>query len=636
MLDAYTVRKAIPRILIAVIGINLSYYLCLAAVDITNIIGGGIADLLVTPFLKPDTFGSIGIANDVATNTAAAGLFITALVGVGGLVWGGAALSAGLALLGMLVPLLITVGLITLAIMFTLIIRQALLIFLVIISPVAIALFVLPGTEKYFKQWLDLFIKTLVVYPIIAVLFAMSTVMGAILLGTADASPDGIGLAKIFGAIVVVFAPLVLIPFAFKLAGGAIGAVMNVANGRAGGFAARTNKGFDGWRRNPNSVVGRKTEAGRSKRIERGTTASQLWARRPGGGRSGARAQRIGAATELQRGLADSRTKETERMKLASQDSDIQESILMTDDMVANDKAMLARQVAAGKGNVVLNPDGSTALDSSGEAIKGISQEQYDRRMQAHAFADSIGRTASNQRAAFLNGDRIKFSSPTGVEGYEAELETAKRVFNNDNASVAAAMNAHQAIAAGVGRADLSSALYGEDASRVRSSSKAGASGILSGHSNGVRGALKDHIETINDSKASVQDRAQSAQFLANMLSSAQSPYGAGNEENKRLVLQQREEIQKGFKVFANDPSTSTSYLHQEMSAPSGVERTITLADGTRETRAVPGGKVSGAAAAELRLQRMSQAEIDPALASTAKPPGAGTPPPPGAGGTTP
>ena len=51
-LDAYAVRKAVPRILIAVIGINLSIYLCLAAVDITNVIGRGIAGLITTPFVK--------------------------------------------------------------------------------------------------------------------------------------------------------------------------------------------------------------------------------------------------------------------------------------------------------------------------------------------------------------------------------------------------------------------------------------------------------------------------------------------------------------------------------------------------------------------------------------------------------
>src|SRR3989344_4953661 len=171
MLDAYTVRKAVPRILIAVIGINLSIYLCVAAIDITNVIGNGLGQLITEPFLKPDSFKDAGIENNVSNGIATGGLLIGGIIG-GTAVWA----AGGLAVIGALIPFMITVALITLAILFTLVIRQGLLILLTVISPVAIALFVLPGTEKYFKQWLDLFIKTLIVYPIIAAIFAVSTV----------------------------------------------------------------------------------------------------------------------------------------------------------------------------------------------------------------------------------------------------------------------------------------------------------------------------------------------------------------------------------------------------------------------------------------------------------------------------
>src|ERR1044071_3487623 len=105
MLDAYTLRKAIPRLVVAVIAINLSIYLCVAALDITTIIGKGLNQLLVTPFVQNDSFGGIDIKGNT-TNT------IAGVLGVGGVLVGiltlifvdGLFVSAALGLLGILMP----------------------------------------------------------------------------------------------------------------------------------------------------------------------------------------------------------------------------------------------------------------------------------------------------------------------------------------------------------------------------------------------------------------------------------------------------------------------------------------------------------------------------------------------------
>lgn len=262
MLDAYTVRKAIPRILIAVIGINLSIYLCVAALDVITIIGRGLDSLLSDPFTGGDGISVDGTKfnGNLATSGVLLvifGLFLKSLILGPGII----------ALIGSLFPIILIIGLIALAVLVTLVIREALIIFLTVISPIAIALFVLPGTEKYFKKWWDLFIKTLMVYPIIAVLFAMSNAMGAILLNDATgttvmnvfnntasihalqyfAATDANQTVKLLVAIVVLYAPLALVPFAFKIAGGAIGAIMNAASGatekrRKGLAGGRTEK----------------------------------------------------------------------------------------------------------------------------------------------------------------------------------------------------------------------------------------------------------------------------------------------------------------------------------------------------------------------------------------------------------
>lgn len=283
-LDAYTIRKAIPRIVIAVIGINLSIYLCVAVVDIINLVGNGLGNLITAPFLN-GAWHDVTLAGNKTNYIAGVGLILGIVGTVGGIAAIGGGIGAvGLAFAGgalgflsILLPFLITVGLIMLSIIFTLVIRQAIIIFCVVISPVAIALFVLPGTEKYFKSWWGLFTKALLVYPIVAALFAMSTVMTTIILGTADLSPGAIGFTKILAAIVVAFAPLVMIPFAFKMAGGALSAVMNAGANQSRTLAGSARKGLDRMKQDPNSLYGKAINRNRDARFERGVSAGQVF-----------------------------------------------------------------------------------------------------------------------------------------------------------------------------------------------------------------------------------------------------------------------------------------------------------------------------------------------------------------------
>ncbi len=237
--DAYTIRKMAPRILVGAIAINISFYLCLAAIDITNVIGNGINQILTAPFIDQNSFNGVKI-DATASNNITGILGLGLLAGAGAAIFGAAATIGALGIISLMLPLIITVALISMAVLFTIVIRQALLIFLTAVSAVAIACFILPGTEKYFRQWWDLFLKTLMVYPIIAVIFAMSNVMASIILRSA--SGGAVGTAQIITAILVVYAPLVLIPFAFKFAGGAIGNLMDLAGKRAQGLSARTSE----------------------------------------------------------------------------------------------------------------------------------------------------------------------------------------------------------------------------------------------------------------------------------------------------------------------------------------------------------------------------------------------------------
>lgn len=227
-LDAYTLRKMAPKILIAVIAVNISIYLCIAAIDATNVLGRGLNQLISAPFNEVGAT-QVEVAGDVGDNilfwgVAIAGGILTTI-----------ALASG-QLLPMIGLVLIPIVLAAIAVLVTLIIRKILLVLLTIISPIAFSLWVLPGTEKYFKQWWSLFLKTLMVYPIVAAVFAVTNVMAAITLddsiglSSSDLNGGGetvvpqVGIDALVG-VMLVFIPLFLVPFAFKFSGGALGAL---------------------------------------------------------------------------------------------------------------------------------------------------------------------------------------------------------------------------------------------------------------------------------------------------------------------------------------------------------------------------------------------------------------------------
>jgi hypothetical protein len=238
LIDAYTVKKVLPRILIAAILINLSIYIVALLEDIVNILGNGLSSLIEAPFTSlagqactvPDPNATTQIAAnntcDIMSVVKISGGTSLAL-GAGIAVIMGGVWIAGFAafMLAVVLPLLIAV----IGVLVTLSIRQGLLVILLLLAPVAFALYCLPNTEKYFKKWWDLLIKTLLVYPVVMVVFALAYISGVVM---SHLIPSSI-LSQAM-TILAVVAPMFLIPFAFKLSGGVIsnvqGMVSNLAN----------------------------------------------------------------------------------------------------------------------------------------------------------------------------------------------------------------------------------------------------------------------------------------------------------------------------------------------------------------------------------------------------------------------
>jgi hypothetical protein len=209
--DAYTVRKLLPKLVAAVILMQISWELCVYAIRLSNDAGQAIGTLMAAPFGGTSSL-ELGALLQRLNEAGAAVIGVATTAGVlGGLVAGGVLLAFGwpILLLGMFFVL--SAVLVALA---TLLFRNALIVLLVMLSPLAFLAYVLPGTDKYWKIWKDNFIKLLIFFPlVIALIYA-----GRIFAWTAA----GLGSAGAFDVIMVLigfFGPYFFLPKTFKWGG---------------------------------------------------------------------------------------------------------------------------------------------------------------------------------------------------------------------------------------------------------------------------------------------------------------------------------------------------------------------------------------------------------------------------------
>lgn len=211
ILDAYTIRKTLPRVLIAAIGITLSWQLMQFFVTFTNALGFGVRYLIYQPFVGLDSATLQG-GGSVATGIVGAAA-ITAL-GIFGLLS-----FAATAALAVFVAFLV------------LIVRQLLIIILIIFAPIAIVAYILPNTQNVYKIWWDSFAKALLMFPIIAAFIAAGRVFAVV-----SGVNGGGALGQLMG-FAAYFMPYFLLPLTFRFAGGALRNIGGFVNDRSrGGF----------------------------------------------------------------------------------------------------------------------------------------------------------------------------------------------------------------------------------------------------------------------------------------------------------------------------------------------------------------------------------------------------------------
>jgi hypothetical protein len=176
-LNNYGIKRMLPRLIIAAIAVNISYYICQAMVDISNLLGFNIMRALTD---SAHASGPVVFDNTQGTNTQTSD-------GILGSITKGALIAAGVVwlIIAVMSGTIFIVLMICLVIVVILLLRKAFIILLVVISPFAFVAYLLPNTEKLFSKWLNMFWQLLMVFPIVAMLLGGGQLASAIILNAA-------------------------------------------------------------------------------------------------------------------------------------------------------------------------------------------------------------------------------------------------------------------------------------------------------------------------------------------------------------------------------------------------------------------------------------------------------------------
>ncbi len=206
--DAYTIRKILPRLLIAMILISVSWWAMKEIVQFFNNITIWVGSLIQYPFRSFDESGGsawtiVGQWSAILAATVALGPF-------------GILSYAGTIFLALMVAAL------------TLIARRMLVILAIIGAPFFIATFVAPNTEKLGKFWRDGFIGMMLMGPVFTGMVSLGRVLSEV---SHDSDPFGII------SLACLIVPVLAIPIVFAKLGGGAAALVGFMNDKSrGGF----------------------------------------------------------------------------------------------------------------------------------------------------------------------------------------------------------------------------------------------------------------------------------------------------------------------------------------------------------------------------------------------------------------
>lgn len=212
-IDNYGIKKILPKLIISAILINLSYWICLVFIDLSNIVGNSIQQLfeyMGNGLSMPSDGYPLDLTEGLAsTNLTSVVVFGLIAAGVWGVV--GSQGIGGLLLMLFVAAISVVVSLFFLFVILAA--REAAIVVLVVLSPLAFVCYMLPNTKTLFDRWLKLGKALLLVYPIAGLLVGGGNFVSQLLL---VAGAGNGGFFSAFMAMIVGVAPIFFIPTVLK------------------------------------------------------------------------------------------------------------------------------------------------------------------------------------------------------------------------------------------------------------------------------------------------------------------------------------------------------------------------------------------------------------------------------------
>ena len=367
-IDNYGIKKALPKLIVAVILVNLSFIICAIAVDISNIVGSSIKSL----FEKLGN-GQLG-GNAVGANGHIIEKIFNFLLLAGGTVGAGAAAFA-LSGWAILIPILLFLLTTAISILFAFIVlglRQALVIVLIVSAPLAIVLSAFPNAKSIYGKWFSLFKGILMVYPIIGALVGAGYFTATVIYGNNGGDESsGFLMATISGLLSVI--PYFMIPSLTRKSLDAVGSLGTKING----FGNKLGQGAKGRINNLQPIKDAKSNSVASRARARAT-----------------KFMTSDKAREIENDIKNGKKVSLRRANKYARAAELAST---------DRNAILAARVAESKYNRLQSGSGfNAALASAADAEDATEVKNYETLIRNGEFIDSKGERVEYQSAATI------------------------------------------------------------------------------------------------------------------------------------------------------------------------------------------------------------------------------------------
>ena len=230
LLDAYSIRKILPRLLTGAIAMTLSWVICTFIIQLFNNLNNWLPDIILSPFQ-----GLLNNGAQLTPGTVLSWVNTAGQVGTGVVTIGATAVAA-IVLLSIpgILSLLLSLFTAMVVAFITLTIRTMIIILWLITSPIGIACYILPTTQKGYHFWRDAGTSAFVAGLAIVFIIAAGQLMAII-------SVTQHGVVPILAPVAIIISYM-SIGRAFSMAGGLIGAASGATAGLHNGLQGGLKK----------------------------------------------------------------------------------------------------------------------------------------------------------------------------------------------------------------------------------------------------------------------------------------------------------------------------------------------------------------------------------------------------------